>query len=101
MNVRRPPRIVMIEPRICARFDCDKSIRAIFIGEHAACAGKIGVERRRMLVTLVVVTPAGIGLPDLDQSVWHRASIVVQYPARHNNSLTERFARMLARYIVL
>src|SRR5271154_5431769 len=96
MNVRRPPSVVMIEPRIRSRLDRYEAVRTVLIGQHAPRAGKIGIERRRMLVTLVVVTSTGIGLPNFDQSVWQRVPIVVQHPPRHNDSLPERFARMLA-----
>src|SRR3546814_5450720 len=90
MDMRRPPRIVMIAPGIGAGLDGDEAIAPRVVGHHPARAGEVRVERRVMLVPRVDVAAAGIGLPDLHQGPRHRAAVFVEHAAAHDNALAKR-----------
>src|SRR6516164_8180516 len=53
MDVSRPPRIVMIAPRVCAGLDGCEGVPAIPIGYQTSAAAKVWIERRIMLIGLV------------------------------------------------
>jgi hypothetical protein len=72
MDMRWPPGVVVIAPRVLARTDRHEAVAPFGIGQHAACTGEIRVERRVMLVDAVVVAPGGICLPDFDQDAGER-----------------------------
>jgi len=76
MDVGRPPRTVVIAPRISAGLDGDEFVIAGRIRLRAAGAGEIRIERRGMLVADVNVAAAGIRLPDFEQRVGHAAAIL-------------------------
>jgi hypothetical protein len=65
---------------------------AVLVGDGAARAGEIRIERRRMLIDDVDITAAGIGLPDFNQHVRHRAAILVEHLAVDDDALAERLA---------
>jgi hypothetical protein len=43
----------------------------------------------------MVVAAGRVGLPDLDQGAGDRPAIAVEHPARHDDPLTQRLARVL------
>ena len=47
VDVRRPPRVRVVQPGIRARPDRGEAIPALVVGQHAARAGEVRVERRR------------------------------------------------------
>ena len=69
-----------------------KAVVAVLVGDRAAAAAEIGVDRREVGVVLVAVAAAGIGLPELDQRVRHAAAVLVQHPAVHDDALADRLA---------
>src|ERR1051325_875188 len=92
MDMGRPPRIVMIAPRIGAGLYRDEFVVAVGIALRTAGAGEIRVERRRMLVPDMDIATAGIGLPQLDQRVRHAAAVLVLHVAVHDDALAQRLA---------
>src|SRR6478736_634567 len=92
MNMRRPPRVRMIQPRIGTRLDRQESIFALFIGHAAAGANEIWIQWRAVLIDLVMIAAGGIRLPDLDQSIGHRPLILVQHLPDDNQPLAHRLA---------
>src|SRR5215472_9555277 len=77
MDVGRPPRIVMIAPRVCTGLDSCEGVPAIGIGYETSAAAKVWIERRVMLVGLVRVTACRIRLPDFDEGSADRAAVFV------------------------
>ena len=92
VNMVRTPRVRVIAPRIRARLDRQKAIAAFVVGDAAACAEEVRVERRVVLVGLVHIAAGGIGLPDFDQRIAHRAAAFVEHAARHDDALAKRLA---------
>src|SRR5258708_13243782 len=64
VDVVRAPGVLMVAPGIGAGFDRRVAVPALAIGEHASGAAKMGIERRIMLVALVVVPAGAACLPD-------------------------------------
>lgn len=54
-----------------------------------------------MVVADVQVAPGSVSLPDLNQSVWNGASVVVKDPAANDNALSQGLAPVLARQVVV
>src|SRR6516164_2031033 len=92
MNMGRPPRVRMIEPRIGTRLDREEAIFAVLIGHAAASADEIWIQRRLVLIHLMMIAAGGVRLPDLDQRIWHRPFIFVQHPPDDNQPLANRLA---------
>jgi hypothetical protein len=69
------------------------------IGEHLPKACEIGIERRIVLVAFVKIAARRIRLPDFDECMRNWAFVFVHHPARHDDSLANRLARVLAREI--
>jgi len=90
MDVRRPPGVAMVLPSVCAGADGDEPVAALGIGEDAAGAVKLGVERRVVPILRVVVAAGGVGLPDLDHGTRHRLAVLVRHGARHDDPLANR-----------
>ena len=53
-----------------------------------------------MLVDAVHVAAGRVGLPDLDQRVADRPAVAVDHPARDDDALAERLARVLPGEVV-
>ena len=69
VDVRRSPGVLVVAPRVGAGLDRDEAVAALVVGEAAAGAGEVRVERRRVLVDLVRVAAGRVRLPDLDERV--------------------------------
>src|SRR5579864_2438406 len=78
MNVGRTPCILMVLPGIGARFDGNEAIAPTLISKGAAGAGKVRIQRRRMVIAIVAVAAGGIGLPNFNQCVRNWATIIIQ-----------------------
>ena len=83
-----PPGVGVVAPRIGAGLDGDELIPAIRIGEDPAFALEVGVERRIMRVTRMVVAAGGVGLPDFDHGVGHGVAIFVGHSPTHDDAFT-------------
>src|SRR4029453_11138749 len=66
MDVRGPPGIRMVSPRVRAWLDGNEAVAALVVGQAAARAREVRVERRGMLIDLVVVAAGGARPADLD-----------------------------------
>src|ERR1700691_2831887 len=99
MNVRRPPRIVMVLPRISSRLDGGKAVSTVCVRQYAAGAGEIRIQGRGMTILLMPITSRGIGLPNFHQRVWKRMALVIKHSARNDDALSERFAGVLTSKI--
>src|SRR6266403_2210101 len=101
VNVGGAPGIVVIQPGISARLDRYETISPIFVRKCASAAGKVWIQRRRMLVLYMYVPPGRVRLPNLDQGVWHPAPIAIQHPPGDDDPFALRFSGMLACQIVV
>ena len=80
VDVLRAPRELVILPRVRAGLHGDEPVPALGVGEGAADAVEVGIERRVVVVARVVIAPRGVRLPDLDQRVADRTGVGVQHP---------------------
>src|SRR5712691_9348087 len=92
MDMRRSPGIGMILPGIRPRSDAQKSVNPVCVRQTATHAEKVRIERPRPLIPLVQVAASGVGLPDLQQGVRHRLTMIVEYAASHNDTLPNGLA---------
>src|SRR5260370_16843988 len=97
MDLRRAPGVLVSAPRISAGFDGYEPVPPLPIGQAAAGAGEVRVERRWVVVHRVHVSPGGVGLPHLDQCVTHRLAVAVDDAAADDDPFAERLAIMLPR----
>ncbi len=97
VNVLRAPGVVVIFPGVRARTNGDKTVAAVVVGESAAFAGEIRVERGIMLIVLVEVAAGGIGLPDFNEGAANGPAIFIDNAAGHFNAFAKRLALVLAR----
>src|SRR6202035_6020030 len=100
VNVIRPPRIVMIAPRIRTRLDRHEAIRAVVVGDNSSDAREMRIERRFVLVLAMRITAGGVRLPNFDLCVRNRAAVFVEHAAGYNDSFAESFAAVEVRQIV-
>src|SRR5207237_1872423 len=87
LDMRRPPRIRAVAPGIGAGLDRQKAVLARGIRDRLPRAGKIGVERRVVLVDRMMVAPGRIALPQLNQSARHRPPVLVKDAALEAHAL--------------
>src|SRR5260370_25866653 len=92
MDVGRTPGVGMVLPGICTRANRQEPVDTVFIGQAAAHAQKVRIERSWPLIPFVEVAASGIGLPNLQEGVRHRFSTVVEHAAGHNDALADRLA---------
>jgi hypothetical protein len=101
VDVGRPPGVAVVLPRVGAGLDGGEPVLAVVAGDDATDAGEVRVERRGVLVALVHVAARRVRLPDLDELAAHGAAVAVEHPARHDDALAERIARVLDRQVGL
>src|SRR6185503_8875040 len=103
MDVRRPPRVGMVQPRICAGFYREIAVFAPIVGHAAPGAREVGIERRVMLIDGMTIASSCIGLPDLDQRVRNGFVIFIQNPADDDDAFAQCLLRAagISREIVL
>ena len=101
VDVRGPPRVLVVAPRVGAGLHRHEAVAAVVVGETAAGAGEVRVERRRMPVDLVVVAAGGVRLPHLDERAADRPPVLVEHSAGDDDPLAERLAFVLARQVVV
>ena len=75
VDVRRAPVVDAVAPRVGARLDRAVEVVAVVVGQRAAAAAEIRVDRRDVAVLLVPVAAAGVRLPHLDQRIGHGPAI--------------------------
>ena len=75
VDVRGTPVVDAVAPRVGAGLDGAEEVVAVRVGQRAAAAAEIRIDRRDVPVLLVPVAAAGVRLPDLDQRVAHRPAV--------------------------
>jgi hypothetical protein len=101
VDVRRPPGIVMVVPRVRTGLDGREGVPARVVGQAAAGAREVRVERRGVLVTLVHVPAGRVGLPDLHQLAPDRPAVTVQHAAAYHDARPDRLTGAADRQIRL
>ncbi len=92
MNVRRPPRIFVISPRVRAGFDGDKTVGSLSVRQQPSAAGEIRIEWRAVIVEVMLIAPRGICLPQLDQRAANWMAVIVDNFPAHDDPFAEWFA---------
>src|SRR6187200_2099161 len=101
MNVRRPPGVVVVAPGVLPRADGHETVIPLSVGERAAGAGKVRIERRIVLVGTVRVAARSVRLPDLDQGMRNRLAVLIEHAAGDDDALADRRALVLARQVMV
>src|SRR4029453_11670413 len=101
VDMCRAPGVAVVLPWVRPRLDRRKPVGPVISGQTPADSGEVRVDRRRMLVTFVQVSAAGVGLPDLYQLTADRPTISVQPPAGDDDPLSNRLTAVLDRQIGL
>src|SRR5450631_4828785 len=91
----------MIPPRVRARPDGDEAVPSLGIGDAAAGAGEVGIQRGGVLVDGVGIPTRRVRLPDLDQGVGDRPAALVEDTAGDDDALTLRLALVLSGEVVV
>src|SRR5262249_58011500 len=97
MDVRGPPGVGVVLPRVGARLDGDEVVAPLAVGDAETGAGKVRIQRRRVLVGRVVVAAARVRLPHLDQGAGQWPAVAVQHLPADDGPLAQRTARRLVR----
>src|SRR5699024_6160328 len=92
VDMGRPPRVVVVLPRVRARLDRGERVRAVIAGQGASDTGEVRVDRGRVLVALVDVATGGVRLPDLDELIADRPTLTVEDPPGDADALADGFA---------
>src|ERR1700676_1649079 len=95
MDVRGPPCVLVIAPRIGARLDGQEAVATVGISQQPARSREIRIEGRGMIIVDVGVASGCVRLPDFDECVRHRASVAVKHSTGDNDALSQRLARVL------
>ena len=101
VNVRRPPGVGVVAPRIRGGLDGDEPIPPGRVGGAPASAAEVGIERGRVVVDVVAVASGRVGLPDLHERVRQRPAVGVHDPAEDDDPLSQRLPVMLPGQIVV
>src|SRR5699024_7879889 len=76
----RPPRVVVVLPRVRARLDRGERVRAVIAGQGASDTGEVRVDRGRVLAALVDVATGGGRPPDRVELSAGRPTLTVGGP---------------------
>src|SRR5215469_8480388 len=101
VNVCRPPRVVMIEPGICAGLDGDEAVRAMCIGQGSPRTTKVRIERGGMLVLNMPIPSGGVRLPNLDECIGNGPPVAVENAPAYDDAFTDWLTCVLAGQIVI
>src|ERR1700682_5657884 len=99
MDVSWAPGVLMVAPGVSAGLDGDETISPLVVGQAAAGAGEIRVERRGVVIRRVNISPGGVGLPHLDQRGADWVPIAVDDAAANHDPLAERLSIVLPRQV--
>ena len=93
VDVRGPPGVGMVAPWIGPGLDGHEPVFAVAVGAGLADPEEVRIERRRERgLPPVHVAAARVGLPDLDQRVRDRITVLVEHSARDDAALADRLA---------
>ncbi|GAA2912864.1 hypothetical protein GCM10020221_05770 [Streptomyces thioluteus] len=87
--------------RVGAGADRGEAVAALVVGEAAARAGEVGVQRGGVAVGGVGVSARRVGLPYLDQLAADGAAAAVEYPAADGDAFAQRLPGVLPRQVVV
>src|ERR1043165_4058840 len=96
MNVLGAPGIGMVLPGIRTGFDGQEAVTPVGFGDRPTASGEVWIQRRVVLVQLMVIPAGGVGLPDFNQSMGYRTGEFIEHPSGDNDPLADRLAFMLA-----
>src|SRR5206468_1223254 len=97
----RPPGVEVLTPRVGARLHGGEVVVPVAVGQRAADAGEVRVQRGVVLLALVGVAAGRVGLPDLDELTADRTAVAVEQPSGDGDALTDRLAGVLPREVVV
>ena len=95
VDVRGPPGVGVIAPRVGAGLDRDEPVPALGVGQAAARAGEVRVQRGRVVVDLVRYRPAALACQISTSVSGHGPPVAVQHPAGDDDPLAQRLAGVL------
>src|SRR5690606_41349798 len=101
VDVRRPPGVDVVAPGVGAGPDGGEPVGALGVGEGAAHAGEVGVQRRVVLLAPMRVPPGRVGLPDLHQLPGDGASVAVQATPGDGDALPDGLPGVLPGEVVV
>ena len=101
MNVRRTPRVGVIDPRIRARLDGLDEIAPLIVGEQAACAGEVGIQRRIVTIGFMAIAATGVRLPNFNQCAAKRTPIFIEHAPVDEDAFADGLAVMVRSEIVV
>src|SRR5665213_4351862 len=101
VDVGGPPGVGVIPPRVRARPDGDEAVPSLGIGDAAAGAGEVGIQRGGVLVDGVGIPTRRVRLPHLDQGVADRTTALVEDTAGDDDALTLRLTLVLSGEVVV
>jgi hypothetical protein len=78
---------MVVAPRIGARLYRDEFVVAVLVGNGAARAGEVRIERRRMLIDDMHIASAGIGLPEFYERIGDRPLVLIEHMPVHDDTL--------------
>ena len=90
MDMRGPPVVHAIGPRVGARLDCTELVRAIFACDRAPASAEVWIEWRKIAFFLVAIPTASICLPKFEQGMRHAASVFVEHATVHDDAGANR-----------
>ena len=88
--MRRAPVVWPVTPRIRPRFDGAEAVIPFTIGQGAAYATKVGIQRCQVTVVLMAITTASVGLPNFNQGVRNRFAVLIAHATREDDPLANR-----------
>src|SRR5262249_26097418 len=103
VDMRRPPAIEKIAKRVGSWLHSPKPVFAVGIGNCAATAAEIRVDRRDITVIAVAIAAPSVGLPKFQEDVGDRSPVPVLYLSMDDDPLADRltFLRVIQNEIVV
>ncbi len=90
VDMRRAPVVDPVRPGIGAGLDGSEGVITVLVGYGPPTPSEIRIERCQIAFLLVAIAPAGIGLPEFDESPRNRPSALVEHAAMHDDPLADR-----------
>ena len=88
--MRRAPVIRPVTPRVRPWLDSAKAVITFTVGQGAAYAAEVWVQRRQVAVVLVTISTACVGLPDFHQGMRNRLAILIAHATCQDDPLAYR-----------
>ena len=88
--MRRAPVVWPVAPRVGPWLDSAKAVITFTVGQGAAHAAEVWVQRRQVAVVLVTIPTACVGLPDFHQGMRNRLAILIAHATCQDDPLAYR-----------